>query len=223
VPALKVLEQFRQTTIHIALIIHIAPIIDECGSVEGLVSPTDILESLVGALPDGSAHEQSILQWADGSWLVDGSLPVEDLKELLHVTELPGEKTCHFQAASGFVIHNLRKIPSEGELFTWQCHRFEVIDMDINRIDKILRCAARVGSHLQRYSLTLFKLVREERYVAPQIVGVLFELIQVSRLVKASRVCRTRLRGGEYMLCGEKYLSRQWNGTIWVCGLAFPS
>jgi putative hemolysin len=75
-PALKVLEQFRQTTVHIALAV------DEHGSVRGLVSATDILEALVGELPDEIPHEHSVVQRSDGSWLVVGTVPIEDLKGL---------------------------------------------------------------------------------------------------------------------------------------------
>jgi putative hemolysin len=131
-PALKTLEQFRQTTVHIALVI------DEYGGVVGLVSEKDILEALVGDLPDKMPGEERIRRRADGSFLVDGGLPVEDLKTLLHVNELPGHGSGRFQTVAGFVIDNLRKIPSEADRFEWQGNRFEVVDMDGNRIDKVL-------------------------------------------------------------------------------------
>jgi len=103
-----------------------------------LVSPTDILEALVGELPDLTPQERSLVQRPDGSWLVDGSVPIEDLKALLQVPELPGEQGGRFRTIAGFVIYNLHKIPSEGEQFAWEGNRFEVVDMDGNRIDKIL-------------------------------------------------------------------------------------
>lgn len=131
-PALKVLESFRQTTVHIALVL------DEYGGVQGLVSATDILEALVGELPDTEPHKHSFIQRPDGSWLIDGGVPVDDVKHVLQVVELPGEKTGRFQTLAGFIIDNLRKIPTEGDQFTWAGNRFEVVDMDGNRIDKVL-------------------------------------------------------------------------------------
>jgi magnesium and cobalt exporter, CNNM family len=141
-PALKVLENFRQTTVHIALVI------DEYGGVHGLVSSTDILEALVGELPDITPQERSLVQRPDGSWLVDGSVPIEDLKVLLQVPELPGEEDSRFRTIAGFVIYNLHKIPSEGEQFTWEGNRFEVVDMDGNRIDKVLVVPSRAKTVL---------------------------------------------------------------------------
>ena len=129
-PALKTLEQFRQTTVHIALVI------DEYGGVVGLVREKDILEALVGDLPDKVPREERIARRSDGSFLVDGSLPVEDLKTLLHVNELPGHGTGRFQTVAGFVIDNLRKTPSEADRFEWEGNRFEVVDMDGNRSTK---------------------------------------------------------------------------------------
>lgn len=139
-PALKVLEQFRQTTVHMAVVI------DEYGAGQGLVCATDVLEALVGELPGEIPYEPSVVRRPDGSWLVDGALPVEDLKELLRVSELPGEQTGRFQTAAGFAINSFGKIPSEGEQFTWQGHRFEVVDMDGNRIDKLLVTSDRAAT-----------------------------------------------------------------------------
>jgi len=107
-PALKTLERFPQRTVHIA-----ALVIDEYGGVLGLVSEKDLLEALVGDLPDRRPGEERIAGRADGSFLVDGSLPVEDLKTLLHVNELPGYRTGRFQTVAGLVLDNLRKIPQK--------------------------------------------------------------------------------------------------------------
>jgi putative hemolysin len=139
-PALKVLEQFRQTTVHIALAV------DEYGSVRGLVSATDILEALVGELPDEIPHEHSIVRRSDGSWLVDGTVPIEDLKGLLGVAELPGEGTGKFQTVAGFIMDRLGKVPATGEQFVWEENRFEVVDMDGKRVDKVLVVPQRTGS-----------------------------------------------------------------------------
>ena len=129
--ALNVVEQLRQAKVHMVLVI------DEYGGTVGVVTATDLLEALVGSLPSG-ASDRSAVQRPDGSWLLDGSLPIRDFKELLQLVELPGEGYGRFQTVAGFVIDNLGRIPSEGEMFTWEGYRFEVIDMDGNRIDKIL-------------------------------------------------------------------------------------
>lgn len=130
--ALKLLEQFRQTTVHMALAV------DEYGAVRGLASATDILEALVGELPDEVTNEDSMVQRSDGSWLVDGSVLIDDLKTLLHVARLPGEETGNFRTVAGFMMDRLGKVPSTGEQFVWEKHSFEVVDMDGKRVDKVL-------------------------------------------------------------------------------------
>lgn len=82
-------------------------------------------------LPNTGKYEES-------ARTVGGSVPIEDLKSLLQVPNLPGEQDGRFRTIAGFVIYNLHKIPSEGEQFTWEDIRFEVVDMDGNRIDKVL-------------------------------------------------------------------------------------
>lgn len=131
-PALKVLEQFRKTTVHIALAV------DEYGGVRGLASATDILEALVGELPNEVPHELSMVQRYDGSWLVDGGVLIGDLKTLLHVARLPGEEQGKFQTVAGFMMDRIGRVPSSGEQFVWDKHRFEVADMDGKRVDKVL-------------------------------------------------------------------------------------
>jgi putative hemolysin len=131
-PALKVLEQFRNNPVHIALVI------DEYGGVQGLVSATDVLEALVGDLPGEKPEEQAVVQRSDGSWLIDGTLPIEDLKELLKLDKLPDEETGGFQTVAGFVIYHLRKIPKPADSFDFDGIHVEVVDMDGNRVDKLL-------------------------------------------------------------------------------------
>ena len=92
---------------------------------------------MVGELPDEIPHEYSIVQRSDGSWLVDGTVPIEDLKGLLHVAELPGEGTGKFQTVAGFMMDRLGKVPATGEQFVWEENRFEVVDMDGKRVDKV--------------------------------------------------------------------------------------
>ena len=131
--ALKVLELFKQSGTHIALAI------DEYGGIQGLVTPNDILEAIVGDLPAaGEAAEPLVLQREDGSWLLDGMLPVDEFKALFHLGPLPGEEQAVYHTLAGFVIMQLGRIPRAGEYFEWEGLKIEVVDMDGNRVDKVL-------------------------------------------------------------------------------------
>jgi putative hemolysin len=132
-PALQVLELFKQSGIHIALAI------DEYGGIQGLVTPNDILEAIVGDLPvAGEAAEPLALQREDGSWLLDGMMPVDEFKELFDLGPLPGEDQGVYQTLAGFVIMQLGRIPAPADHFEWEGLRIEVVDMDGNRVDKVL-------------------------------------------------------------------------------------
>ena len=129
--ALKVLELFKQSGIHISLVV------DEYGSVQGLVTLNDILEEIVGDIPSVEELKEPLaVQREDGSWLLDGMLPVNYFKEIFGIRELPGESI--YQTLGGFVLMQVGRIPHEGNHFEWGGLRFEVMDMDKNRIDKVL-------------------------------------------------------------------------------------
>jgi putative hemolysin len=131
--AVKVLELFKQSGTHIALAI------DEYGGIQGLVTPNDILESIVGDLPTaGEVAEPLALQREDGSWLLDGMLPVDEFKALFHLSPLPGEEQAVYHTVAGFVIMQLGRIPTAADYFEWEGLRIEVVDMDGNRVDKVL-------------------------------------------------------------------------------------
>jgi putative hemolysin len=132
-PALKLLELFKKSGIHMALVI------DEYGSIKGLVSLTDVLEEIVGDIPDiDDLDEQEITKHDENSWLVNGVLPIEEFKEYFHIRKLPSEKTGVYHTIGGFVMNRLGKIPLTGDKTEWNEYTFEVVDMDGNRIDKIL-------------------------------------------------------------------------------------
>ena len=131
--ALKVLEKFKQTGIHLAIVL------DEYGSVQGIVSLVDLLEGLVGDIPHiDDLAEQQILQREDGSWLVDGAFPVDDFRETVGPEGLPEEEEGQYITLGGFVMTHLEKVPTAGDHFEWDGYRFEVMDMDGRRVDKIL-------------------------------------------------------------------------------------
>ncbi|NJR65829.1 MAG: HlyC/CorC family transporter [Leptolyngbyaceae cyanobacterium CRU_2_3] len=131
--ALKVLELFKQSGTHIALLV------DEYGVIQGLITLNDVMEVIIGDVPFAdNPQESSIICRDDGSWLVDGMLSSEELKELVNVEELPGEEQGNYQTVAGFVIMQLGQIPRASDHFQWQGFRFEVMDMDGNRVDKVL-------------------------------------------------------------------------------------
>lgn len=137
--ALDLLESFRDADTQLALAV------DEYGDIEGLVTLNDLLSAVVGATApaaDDTAQVGPIIRRDDGSWLVDGSLPADDLRELLQLDRLPNEEEHDFRTVAGMVTTAFGHIPHAGESFTWQGHRFEVVDMDGARIDKVLVSAA---------------------------------------------------------------------------------
>ncbi|WP_426687966.1 hemolysin family protein [Rhodanobacter ginsengiterrae] len=133
--ALDLLEEFRDAETPLALVV------DEYGDIEGVVTVNDLLAAVVGAsqIGHGGGNEDSpIMQRADGSWLIDGSLPTDDLRELLQIGTLPGEDEHDFRTVAGMVMTALGHIPQTGEVFAWHGIRFEVVDLDGARIDKLL-------------------------------------------------------------------------------------
>ncbi len=131
--ALRVLEMFKQSRTHIALVVN------EHGAAEGLITMHDILEALVGEMPaPGEKQAARATQREDGSWLVDGSTPVFEFKELLDIRELPGEEDGRYTTLGGFVNTQLGRMPAAGDHFEAGTKRYEVVDMDRNRVDKVL-------------------------------------------------------------------------------------
>lgn len=131
--ALKVLELFKKSGVHMALIV------DEYGNVQGLLSLTDILEAIVGDIPTiNELDEKEITKRDDGTFLVDGLTPIDEFKDYFKIRKLPEEKTGAFHTVGGFVTNNLGRIPVAGDSFMSEAFRFEVMDMDGNRVDKVL-------------------------------------------------------------------------------------
>lgn len=130
---LRVLEIFKQQGKHIALVT------DEYGSVEGMVTDMDILEAIAGEIPaEGEPAEPGAQLRDDGTWLVDGLLHVNRLWEILDMAREMQDVYRGYQTVSGFVMTNLDGIPREGEHFGFRGLRFEIVDMDGRRIDKVL-------------------------------------------------------------------------------------
>jgi putative hemolysin len=125
----QVLEKFKETLIHYGVVV------DEYGSVEGVITLNDIMDGLVGDITD--VEEPEVIQRSENSWLIDGKLA---FFEFLHEFEIDTEDfaDAQFHTIGGFVIHQLKAIPATGATFEWNGYHFEIVDMDGNRIDKIL-------------------------------------------------------------------------------------
>jgi putative hemolysin len=133
IPALEMLERFRESRQHIALVLN------EYGGVDGVLTLMDLLEAIVGDLP--SLHELSEagpVRREDGSWLLDGMMAADELKELFNLDKLPGEDDNLYSTLGGFVVMHLERIPTTGDHFESAGLRFEVVDMDGKRVDKVM-------------------------------------------------------------------------------------
>jgi putative hemolysin len=129
--ALKVLELFKQSGMYLGIVI------DEYGGIIGLVSLNDILQAIIGNIsPLDNPEDPQVKQREDGSWLMDGMLPIDRFKETTGAKKLPDEEK--YQTLGGFIMTHTGSVPSAGDHFEWDGLRFEVVDMDGNRIDKVL-------------------------------------------------------------------------------------
>jgi putative hemolysin len=132
-PAVQLLESFRSSHKHVALVM------DEYGAVEGLVTITDLLTAIVGELPENPSEEQSeFVARADGSWLVDGSASMEEVSARFGLDPLPEEEAGAYHTIGGFVMARLGRVPKTADQFEWGGMSFEVMDMDGRRIDKVM-------------------------------------------------------------------------------------
>jgi putative hemolysin len=129
---MKLLEQFKRTHLPLALVV------DEFGGVEGLVSLTDVVGAIVGELPSEPGEEPSIVRRDDGSWLMDGSLDLDTVGRTLEVESLLNdEERQHYHTLGGLAMFVLGRVPRIGDVFQRANHRFEVVDMDGNRVDRV--------------------------------------------------------------------------------------
>jgi len=129
----QLLEALRRTRFHVALVA------DEFGGITGLVTMSDVAEAVLGDIPSLDQRLQpDAKRREDGSWLIDGLYDVSDLAEKVASLELPEEAGRDYQTVAGFVVSQLAHVPAEGEVFDWRGWRFEIIDMDRHRVDKVL-------------------------------------------------------------------------------------
>ena len=129
---LELLENFRDNDIPVAIVV------DEYGTVQGLVSPRDVLEAIAGEFKPGLGDDSWIVEREDGSLLLDGMLAVPELKDRLQLKSLPQESEGRYNTLAGMIIWIMEHIPTTGEVVMWEGWRFEVVDMDGRRVDKVL-------------------------------------------------------------------------------------
>ncbi|MFS8608360.1 MAG: CBS domain-containing protein, partial [Gammaproteobacteria bacterium] len=131
VEVLKLLDLFRTEGVHMAIVV------DEYGTTEGVVTLGDILEAITGELPEvGEEPERGLVRRSDGSWLVDGGYPIDEFEDRLRLHGL--RENGDFATVAGYVLHRLERVPAVGDHFVTANGRFEIVDMDGNRIDKVL-------------------------------------------------------------------------------------
>lgn len=130
-PILRLFERFQTSPVHMAIVL------DEHGSFEGIITPVDILTAIAGDLPEHEGDsDPDAVQREDGSWLLSGRIAIEDVERALGVSGMNEDED--FRTLAGFVLQRLGHIPLTGESFTWRNWRFEVVDLDGRRIDKVV-------------------------------------------------------------------------------------
>ena len=131
--AYQVLEKFKETQSHAAFIV------DEYGTFLGMITLNDILEAIVGDMPEtGQDDDYEVVQREDGSYLVDGQIPFYDFLSRFDKEDWMSEFEQEFDTMAGFILHHQEHIPKIGEKFEWRGFTFEIVDMDAHRIDKVL-------------------------------------------------------------------------------------
>lgn len=141
--ALRILERFRKERNYFAVVV------DEYGSTQGIITLHDLTENIFGALPDiGDVEEPSIVTREDGSLLVDGTIPIDELRETLALKEFDNEDA-DFSTLAGFILYKLSEIPNVGDHFSTEGYRFEIMDMDKSKIDKVLIQKAQLSTNTE--------------------------------------------------------------------------
>lgn len=132
ISAYQLLEKFKQTKNHSCCIV------DEYGSLLGIITLTDIMEAIIGDMPQPDVLDYEIKKRDDGTFLVDGQIPFYDFLTHFEKTEWMNEGEHEFDTLAGFILHQLEHIPRTGEKMEWKGFKFEIVDMDAQRIDKVL-------------------------------------------------------------------------------------
>jgi putative hemolysin len=133
ISSMELLETFKKNRMHVALVV------DEYGEIQGLVTMNDVLEAIVGDIAtDATETDPDAVRREDGSWLLDGMLSLDKFKEIFELEEIEDEDNGNFHTLGGFVMLRLGRVPTVADHFEWNGLRFEVMDMDRHRVDKML-------------------------------------------------------------------------------------
>ena len=139
ITGMELLEHFRRTDMPMALVV------DEYGEVQGLVTPRDVLEAIAGEFKPEEPGDAWVSRREDGSWLLDGVIPVPELKDVLHLKSVPDEEHGRYNTLAGVMMWLLGRVPREGDVAEWQGWRLEILDMDGRRVDKVLATRVAAG------------------------------------------------------------------------------
>jgi putative hemolysin len=129
---MELLEHFRRSSASLVFVV------DEYGAVQGVISERDLLEAIIGELGTPTDEDAWAVRRADGSWLLDGLIPVPELKDRLHIRELPEEERGRYNTLAGMIMLLSGRLPRTSDTVEWDGWRFEVVDMDGKRVDKVL-------------------------------------------------------------------------------------
>jgi len=133
VTALRALEMFKKSGEPMAIVV------DEYGDFEGVVTLHDIVQALVGDIANpGADADPAVVQRDDGSWLIDGMVGIEEVKDAIGLAHLPDEDEGDFHTLGGFVMARVNRVPKVADNFMVEGYRFEVVDMDGRRVDRVL-------------------------------------------------------------------------------------
>ncbi|MCF3111547.1 hemolysin family protein [Niabella sp. CC-SYL272] len=130
--AFRVMEKFKESQLHSCFIV------DEYGSVLGMITLNDILEAIIGDMPEENQDDYEIIRREDDSFLVDAQIPFYDFLSYFDKAEWMNEGEQEFDTLAGFILHRVKQIPSTGDKLDWNGFDFEIVDMDGHRIDKVL-------------------------------------------------------------------------------------
>jgi putative hemolysin len=128
----QLLERFKESKIHTCFVV------DEYGTLLGLITLNDILEAIVGELPQQDVEDYEVKEREDGTFLVDAQIPFYDFLTKFEKTEWMNEGEQEFDTLAGFILHRMERIPQSGDKMDWSGFHFEILDMDGHRIDKVL-------------------------------------------------------------------------------------
>jgi putative hemolysin len=135
---MELLEHFRGSAVQMVFVV------DEYGVVQGVITLRDVLEAITGEFTPSAAEDAWTVQREDGSWLVDGLIPIPELKDRLGLKQLPDEDRGRYNTLAGMVMLLLGRLPQTADAVEWEGWRFEVVDLDGKRVDKLL--ASRIPS-----------------------------------------------------------------------------